>query len=338
VAKKFSKKFIPKNKTGDLIMNFLVTGGTGFMGSYVVRDLVKIGHRVVCFQRSGATPILQELIPDKLLKSIKIVQGKITDFGLFSEAVKENRIEIIIHFAGVMVPDSEENIPLAVQTNIVGLSNVFEAARINKVRRVVWSSSNTVLGKLGTLLGENPIDVSTGIYCPTNFYGATKALGELMAKQYIEKQDMDIISLRFPRVFGIGKASGGGVAFTELMKNVALGNPVTIKGGDSSWAYIYVEDAASLTIKACEAHNTKTKIFNLHEGGNYTGWDLANILKEINPGLIVTVEPGKAQYNFPTVDISALKTELDFTPRYTFKEGIKLAANYFRKQNNLPQF
>lgn len=316
-------------------MKLLITGGTGFMGSYVVRDLVKVGHKVVCFQRSGVTSLLQDLTSPEELSNVKIVQGEITNFELLSETVRKYQIQIIIHFSGVMVPESENNIPVAVQTNIVGTQNIFEVAKINKIKRVVWGSSNTVLGNLGKLLGNQKLDDSLGFYCPGNFYGASKALCELMAKQYIEKQGMDIISLRFPRVFGIGKNTGGGKVFTELIKNVALGNTVVIPGGDSSWAYIYVEDAATLTINACEVPATKSKIFNLHEGRNYTGWDLANILREINPQAEVNVMPGRAQYDFPSVDVTGLENELNFKPHYSLKEGIRLAINYFRKQNDL---
>jgi nucleoside-diphosphate-sugar epimerase len=118
-----------------------------------------------------------------------------------------------------------------------------------------------------------------------------------------------------------------------------LENHVTIRGGDTSWAYIYIEDAALVTIKACEAPTPVTKMFNLHSGRYYNGWELAEMLTELNPRVKITVEPGKADYNYPVVDISAASKELGFSPRYSFmdgfKEGLKESMNYFRKQNGL---
>ena len=320
-------------------MIYLVTGGTGFIGSYVVRDLLKAGHAVVSYQRSGVTPLIQQLVPEEHFSRLRVVQGNISDNKFLCETIQKHHPDIIIHFAGVMVPLSEDA-PLAIQTNIVGTNNVFEAARIYNVKRVIWSSSNSVYGNLGRTYGNNVIDDSREIYGPMYFYGATKVMGELMAKQYIKNYGMDIICLRFPRTVGIGKKSGGAGVFLEFLRNVALENPVTIRGGDTRWAYLYIEDAASVTMKACEAPTPKTKMFNLHSGQYYDGWELAGMLKELNPRAKITVEPGSApDYNYPMVDISAAREELGFSPRYSyiegFKNGLKYVLNYFRNQDNL---
>ena len=311
-------------------MNFLVTGGTGFIGSYVVRDLLKEGHEVVCLQRSGITPLLQELVPAKILKNVKIVQGTIADYRLLDKTMKQHKVENIIHLAACMIPDSESNIPLALQSTIIGTNNVFEAARVFKIKRIVWGDSCSIFGNLGGVFGKNLFDTKLGVYAPTNFYGATKSLCEFMAKKYIENYDMDIISLRYWRVYGHGKNTGGGALFTEFIRNVALGNPVTIKGGDTSWAYLYVEDAASATTKASQVPFTKDKFFDIHDGREYNGLELAEILKELNPKIKVTIESGKAQYDLPKVDCSLSYKELGFTPR-SLKDGLTMFANYFRK-------
>jgi nucleoside-diphosphate-sugar epimerase len=320
-------------------MIYLVTGGAGFIGSYVVRNLLKAGHKVVSYQRSGVTPLLQELVPQENFDRLQVVQGNITDLELLSETIKQHHPEMIVHFAGIMVPLSED-VPMAIQTNIIGTNNVFEAAKKFNVKRVVWSSSNSVYGNLGKVYGNNVIDDSHEMYGPMYFYGATKVMGELMAKQYITKYGMDIICLRFPRTVGIGKKSGGAGVFLEFLRNVSLDNPVTIRGGDTSWAYLYIEDAATVTVKACEAPTPKTKMFNLHTGIYYNGWELAEMLTEINPQAKITVEPGKVDYNYPMVDISAAQKELGFSPLFSykegFKEGLRYVLNYFRKQNNLP--
>jgi nucleoside-diphosphate-sugar epimerase len=126
---------------------------------------------------------------------------------------------------------------------------------ILSIKRVVWSSSCAVISSLGEVFGSKLLD-DTGIYGTKNFYGATKILCELMAKQYINNYGMEIISLRFPVVYGLGKATGWGAYFTEMMKNAALGNPATIRGGDSNWPYMYVEDVSMATIKASQVLST----------------------------------------------------------------------------------
>ncbi|HXY74957.1 MAG TPA: NAD(P)-dependent oxidoreductase [Dehalococcoidales bacterium] len=320
-------------------MILLVTGGGGFLGSYVVRDLLKDGHEVVCFDLvAEPTPLMKELIPADLMSRLTMLKSNITDSAAVSETVKKYKPDMIVHFSGVMPPVTEENVPLAIQVNIGGTNNIFEAARVYKVKRVIWSSSNSVLGKAGPAFGKNVLDDKLGIYGPGNFYGSTKVLCELMANQYIKNFGMDIISIRYPRVYGVGKNVGGGAAFTELMANVALEKPIVITGGDTSWDYLYIEDGSLATLKACTVPSTKTKVFNLNDGNNCNGYQLAEILKEINPKAQITVQPGKAQYDFPLVDASAVTRELGFTPRYSLKEGLRMAINYFRKQNHLTPF
>ncbi|HXY73764.1 MAG TPA: NAD(P)-dependent oxidoreductase [Dehalococcoidales bacterium] len=316
-------------------MIYLVTGGTGFIGSYVVRDLVKQGHEVISYDLpAGASPLLKELVPAESLRKVKLIQGDVKDYTLISNTIKENKVDNIIHLAACMIPECENDVPVAIRSTIVGTNNIFEAAKAFKLKRVTWSDSSSVVGKLGNVLGDK---LPEGIYCPGNFYGATKALCEFMASHYNKNFGTDIISVRYWRVYGPGKNTGGGALFTEFIKNFALGNPVTVAGGESRWAYIHVEDASSITIKASQVPATKTKVFDLHDGRSYNGWELAEILKEINPQVKVSVTSGKAQYDFPEVEITAAQRELDYKPR-SLKQGLTQFANYFRKQNKLSPF
>jgi len=316
-------------------MIYLVTGGTGFIGSYVVRDLLKQGHEVISYDLpAGASPLLKELIPAENLRKVKFIQGDVKDYALIADTIKQNKVDNIIHLAACMIPECEKDVPLAIRTTIVGTNNIFEAARAFGLKRVTWSDSSSVVGNLGNRLGDK---LPENISCPGNFYGATKTLCEYMAGHYNKNFGMDIISVRYWRVYGPGKNTGGGAVFTEFVKNFALGNPVAIAGGESKWAYIHVEDASLTTIKASQVASTKTKVFDLHDGRSYNGWELAEVLKEINPQVKVNIAGGKAQYDFPDVITTPAREELEFKPR-SLKLGLTQFINYFRKQNNLPSF
>jgi UDP-glucose 4-epimerase len=318
-------------------MIYFVTGGAGYIGSYVVRDLLKEGHEVLCYDlQSEPTPLMHELIKKDDFKRLKFVKGDIADFNLISDTIRKQQPEKIIHFSSILPPISETDVPFAIKTNVIGTQNIFEAAHTFGIKRVVWSSSCASISKLGEVFNTNLLD-STDIYGTKNFYGATKIICELMAKQYIKNYGLEIITLRYPVVYGIGKSTGWGAYFANMMKNAALGNTATIRGGDSNWPYMYVEDVSMTTIKASQVPLPDRKVFNLQQGGYYNGWQLAEILKELNPKAIINVEPGKdADYDLPLVTESTFQKELQFTPRYSLKEGFRLVINYYRKQNRLP--
>ena len=89
-------------------MSYLVTGGTGFTGSYVVRDLLASGQDVICFQRSRSTPLFDELVPEINHDKVKIVSGSVADIAAISSVIKKYHVDSIIHLASMMYPQTEE--------------------------------------------------------------------------------------------------------------------------------------------------------------------------------------------------------------------------------------
>ena len=240
---------------GEQKLVYLVTGGTGFIGAYVVRNLLEAGEEVVCFQRSGITPLFQEVVSKEHLVKVKVVQGSVADTLDLFDTVCKYKVDSIIHLAYVLYPYSEVP-PLALRINVIGSNNVFEAARLFGVRRVVWTSTFGVFGRLGQFYGDKVVFEKDVVYRPTRLYGATKALVEFLTNQYNEQFGVDIIGLRCARIYGIGKLSGGGMEFTQLLRQAALDQPVTIGGGDERWVYGHVEDVAQAILKACTVSST----------------------------------------------------------------------------------
>ncbi len=315
-------------------MIYLVTGGTGFLGSYVVRKLLEDGHEVVCFQRSGLTPILQELVPEKLLNSkVKIVQGNVTEALELFEAIKKYRVESIVHVAYLLYPQSE--IPgIAVQVNIVGTNNVFEAARLFDLKSVVWTSSMGLFGNYGQVSGDKVLTGKEVVYYPTRLYGVAKAFCESLGEQHRKLYGVNIIAMRLGRTYGIGKYRGSGSEFTDLLQKVALDQPATIPNGDGKWTHIYIEDCAKAIVKACDIKTTRA-VLDISTGVYYNGWQVADIIRKIKPDAQIKVEPGTGVYDWPKLDVASSLKELGFTPR-SLEEGMKQVMNYYRQQKGLP--
>ena len=316
-------------------MAYLVTGGTGFIGAYVVRDLLSAGKEVVCFDVSDITPFMRELIPEKDLKKVKVVQGSIADTFLLFKIVREHNVDVMVHLAYALHPPSEEPM-IALQANLLGTFNAFEAAWLFKLRRLVWTSSSSVFGKMRQSWGDEAIPDDTPYFQPTRLYGACKILNEFTAGLYLERFGVDSIGLRLGRIYGMGKLLGGGGAFTRFLRDAALNVPVTIQNGSAMWPYAYPEDVTTAIVKACEVPTTKTKVFNLSDGDEYNGWQLAEVIKKVNPNAKVTVEPGVDVYNTPKFDITGIKRELGWSPQYTLEKGLREVFNYFRQKEGLP--
>ena len=124
-------------------MAYLVIGGTGFIGSYVVRDLVNRGREVVCFQRSGVNPWFRNILGEDNVDKVKIIAGDVSNTLQVFNIIRQNNIEFIIHLSFALPPVSELQPAYALRVNCIGLNNLLEAVRLFGLKRLVWTSSSS---------------------------------------------------------------------------------------------------------------------------------------------------------------------------------------------------
>ncbi len=117
-------------------MSVMVTGGTGFIGARIVRELIQRGEDVVCFDLA---PPKANLAP--YLDKISVYRGDVTQIPHLLEAVNTYKVHKIIHMAALLPPDTEDRPHFGMLVNIQGTNNVFEVARWTGVERVVYASS-----------------------------------------------------------------------------------------------------------------------------------------------------------------------------------------------------
>lgn len=122
-------------------MAFLVTGGTGFIGSHLVRRLVEMGCEVVIYDVSPKTAALGEVAGE-----VDVVRGDVLDVVSLMDTIKGHGVDRIVHLAYLLITESRENPTRALRVNCEGTNNAFEAARLMGMRRVVWASSAAVYG------------------------------------------------------------------------------------------------------------------------------------------------------------------------------------------------
>jgi len=324
-------------------MTYLVTGGTGFIGSYVVRDLLYAGKEVVCFQRSGVTPIFLGVVGKENVSKVKIVQGDISNSIQLFNVIKDNRIEKIVHTSYILLSGgmSELQPAYSLQVNCVGMSNLLEAARLLGVKKIVWTSSCQALGDIGMYYKEPIRD--DAFYKPDSMYSATKALNEYMLKVYYDNFGVDCVGFRIGFILGVDRPLGRGGVFTQFLRNAATDIPTTMAtmNADHVRTLGYVENISDLLVEACDAPITKTRTFNAVEYLVSCRQIVESILR-ISPKAKVTIKDGVSSAEAtwggaqePILDISGIKTELGWQPKYSLDEALRKIFNYFREQAGL---
>ena len=157
-------------------MSTMVTGGTGLIGSRILRKLVERGEEAVCFDLVPPGANLQPY-----LDRIKVYRGDIAQLPHLLEAVSTHGVDRIIHMAALLPPDTEDRPHFGMAVNIQGTNNVFETARWSRIRRVAYASSIAVYGVQETF-GRRVITEDDPPN-PINVYGTTKAVNDFAAKQ-----------------------------------------------------------------------------------------------------------------------------------------------------------
>lgn len=313
-------------------MNYLITGGTGFIGSYIIRQLLDQGHNVVCFDYAPNNTSIQQVLTEKEISRIKIVQGDVADMVPLMQVCKEHKIENIIHEAGALGDVVENNPGLAVRTNILGTINVFEAARIFNVKRVVWASSQSCFGP-PEKYAEEYVPNDAVLY-PTYMYGATKSFLEFLGDFYFKKFGLDNIGLRYTMVYGVARMRGNGQFATELIVKPANGEKGVVDFGDDSPNWIYVEDAARATILASQVDTTETRVFTI-QGEVKSIKDIREYILKLLPDAEIELLSGR----FPSCwkfETTPAEKELGYKYEYSAEEGVRKTINLIRAAKGLP--
>jgi len=312
-------------------MVYLVTGGTGFVGSYVAKQLIQRGDTVVAYDYMQSNVMQQVLTPEEI-SQVTIEIGAITDLARICRIIKKYKVDKIIHFDSLLHPYSDNNPDEAIQVNIVGQSTILEAMRIMDIKKLVWASSVVVFGNQSS--HDKLVLDNDAKHAPVSIYGATKSFNEFLTNHYTKKWDLDTIGLRYTLVYGPGRVRGA-TAFINALTEPAIGKKAVVPFGDDVVDWQYVEDIAALTIKCSDIGPTKTKIFNtrfdvrsIKEAGEY--------VKKLIPDAEIEYESGKFGLAWQ-LDDTLLQQEIGFKPQYPMEAGLKKLLNFIRKVHNLPE-
>ena len=230
-------------------MRVLITGGGGFLGAWVAKRLLLADFRIRIMDSQLSQDRIQTITGIQLSPSIEWLEGDIANSKEVMLAAKD--CHAIVHLAGVLTPMCRHDPLRGAQINVIGTLNVFEAARLHKIARVIYTSSGGVFGPSN---GQVPF--------PTTHYGAYKLANEGSARAYWEDHQIASIGMRPFVVYGPGRDSGLSAGPSLACRAAALGETYAIPFTGSA-GMVYVDDVAAAYEAAVKSTFTGAHTLNL---------------------------------------------------------------------------
>lgn len=333
-------------------MKILVTGGTGYIGSHTVVELINNGYDVVVIDNfSNSKPVVLDRLKTITGKDIKFYELDLCCREKLDEVFKCENIDAVIHFAGYKAVGESVSKPLMYyRNNIDSTLTLLEVMSKYGVKKIVFSSSATVYGNPEVL----PIRENSKLWT-TNPYGTTKLYIEgILRDLYVSDNEWSIAVLRYFNPVGAHKSGLIGedpngipnnlmpyivkVATKELPYLNIFGNDYDTKDGTGVRDYIHITDLANGHIKALD-YILKSKgidYYNLGTGFGYSVLDMVNTFKEVNnvdvPYKIVKRREGDIATCYADTEYAYQK--LGFKAKYGLPEMVESAYNFVKKQSN----
>jgi len=313
-------------------MNFLVTGGAGFIGSHVCQRLLGAGHAVWALDdlNSFYDPALKRrnLAEIRALqKPFVFAQGDVADRPCVERVLREAKFDQVIHLAArAGVRPSLEEPALCQRVNVEGTANILEAARLSGVGKFILASSSSVYGTNAKV----PFAESDPVFCPISPYAASKLACEALGHVFHHVHGLDIVMLRFFTVYGPRQRPD--LAIHKFARRIEAGEPIELFGdGSSARDYTYITDIVD-GIMACVRETFGYEIFNLG-GSNPVKLSRLVELLEAALGKKARVErkpdqPGDVPRTW--ADLAKASQRLGYAPKVSIEEGIPLFVKWFR--------
>lgn len=320
-----------------------VTGASGFIGSHLVERLVSSGYRVkalVPYNIDNTWGWL-DTFPSKIKNKLKVVQGDVLDHDLI---LKETRkYDIIFHLAALIsIPYSYKSPRAYISTNVIGTLNILEASKINKIKKIVITSTSEVYGSAKYV----PIDEKHPLNAQSP-YAASKIAADQIAMSYYKSFDLPVTIIRPFNTFGPRQSQRAAIptVITQILnkkKIIKLGNLY------SSRDFTLVDDTVTGFMKTINNKKCIGKIINLGTGFHFTIGEIVKMIFKIlktKPLIQIDqkrIRPFKSEVDRLLSNNKMAKKILGWKPKYAGKKGfyraLEITINWFKNQKNLKSY
>ncbi len=306
--------------------NILLTGSAGFIASHLIEELLKDESNFIIGIDNFYSGTKENLDFIKSIDSknkFEFIEADIRNFEEINKIIKDKKIEQIYHLAAIVsVQESIENPLLSNEVNVKGTLNILESARINSIKRIVFSSSAAVYGDEPTQ-PKNEISITK----PISPYGYEKLVGEQYMRLYSELYGIETVSLRYFNVYGERQSatsdySGVISIFEKKFKNDEI--PNIYGDGEQYRDFVYVKDIVKANIKAMNTPNVSGEFFCVGTSKKISINNLVSVLnhkysKNIKANYL---ESRNGDIKESICDNKKIKQFLEFESFISFEEGI----------------
>lgn len=309
-------------------MDFLVTGGAGFIGSHLVHRLVQLGKsvRVLDNFSSGKRDNLSDIAAQ-----IELIEGDAAEPSVAQRACKG--VDVVLHEAAVpSVPKSVADPISSHRANIEGTFQLLLAARDAMVRRFVYAGSSSAYGESETLpkIESMPTD-------PLSPYAVQKLTGEYYCRAFARCYGMQTLTMRYFNVFGPGQDPNSqyAAAIPAFVTAILSGNPPVVYGdGGQTRDFTYIDNVVSANLLAAGAEKTSGEAINIACGSRIS---INAIIEEICKYFGKNIRPKyveerQGDIRHSAADIGLAKRLIGYEPIVSTSEGLRLTMDWYAKK------
>ena len=315
-------------------MNILVTGGAGFIGSALIKQLLT-SHTVVCVDNFNDyyDPLIKRtnIKPFEPNQHFHLVEADLLDEETINQTFEQFDIDVLVHLAArAGVRPSIEDPMLYQRVNNEGTQVLFEMAKHHNIKHMIAASSSSVYGNTDSV----PFKESDPVDRAISPYAATKKANEVMGHVYYSLYDINMVFLRFFTVYGPSQRPD--LAIHKFTRMILNGETLPFYGdGTSARDYTYIDDIVDGIVRAIDYSINNENIYEIINLGNSYPVTLASMLKTIENtlGKQATIEKmampaGDVKQTF--ADITKAKTLLGYEPKTTFEDGIEAFVKWYK--------
>ena len=340
-------------------MTYLVTGGSGFIGSHLIEKLLKHGHSVINidnfddfydyqvkikntldsieknidFEFSDKESDIENLISVSKSERYSLYFQDIRDKKGLEEIFKNHKIDLIIHLAALAGVRPSIERPLEYEeVNVRGPMNLWELCNQFKIKKFVCASSSSVYGNNE----KTPFSENDNVDQPISPYAATKKCGEILGHVYHSLYDLDMIHLRFFTVYGPRQRPD--LAIHKFTKLISEDKEIPFYGdGNTARDYTYIDDIIDGIVKSIDYLEKNSKVYEIINLGESEVIKLSEMLSAIEQNLdkiaikkILPMQQGDVQKT--NADITKARNLLGYAPTTNFQNGTKKFVEWFLRK------